>query len=315
LRVRRIRDWRGLERQTAAEWLRKMGGDTVYRVMWEPLLKGKFGPAADKISAVWIWNKLKLRGGSRGKGGAEHLAYVRGSFARVAEAMAADIIAHGGEVRCNTPVHRLTKAADGRWQIEGDWGNDEADAVIATPAPSLVAAMIAHWATPETLQRLTRIPYLANLCLVLELDRALGSTYWLNVNDPAFPFVGVIEHTNFQPSGHYGGRHIVYLSRYLPQDDALLGLSDPEVLDYAVPHIARMFPVFDRAWIQRFHVWRADWAQPVVECNYAALIPPEDGPLPGLHLCSMAQIYPEDRGTNYAVRAGRRLAARLLSEG
>ncbi len=313
LRVRRISDWRALESLTAEEWLRAMGGDRVWRVIWEPLLRGKFGRHADQISAVWIWNKLKLRGGSRGKGGAEHLAYVRGSFARVAEAMAADIRAHGGIVKTGAPVQRLTPQDNGDWLIEGEWGCASAEAVIATPAPPVVAGMISHWAPPSDLAGLTRISYLANLCLVLELDRSLGATYWLNVNDPTFPFVGVIEHTNFQDPAHYGGRHIVYLSRYLPQGDPLLSLPDAGVLDFALPYLQRMFPAFQPSWIRRHHVWRAPWAQPLVEQHYSSLIPPEDGPLPGLYLCSMAQIYPEDRGTNYAIRQGRKLAARLLS--
>ena len=49
----------------------------MYIDIWEPLLKGKFGPYAETISAVWFWNKLKLRGG-RGKSGEERLAYFRG---------------------------------------------------------------------------------------------------------------------------------------------------------------------------------------------------------------------------------------------
>ena len=313
LRARRVRDWRALEGLTAAQWLRQMGGETVYRRLWEPLLKGKFGVHADQISAVWIWNKLKLRGGSRGKGGAEHLAYVRGSFARVADAIEQDILDHGGQVLTDWPVHRLTPHGAG-WRVEGPSGNLQVDIVIATPAPALLAGMIAHWADETVQSSLTRVPYLANLCLVLELDRPLGSTYWLNVTDPDFPFVGVIEHTNFQSAAQYGGRHVVYLSRYLPQDDPLLALDDASVLEFALPHVQRMFPAFDRAWVLRHHVWRADWAQPVITRNYSAQIPPEEGPAPGLFLCSMAQIYPEDRGTNYAVRAGRRIAARVLAE-
>ena len=35
-----------------------MGGEKVYRVVWEPLLRGKFGTLADEIAAVWFWNKL-----------------------------------------------------------------------------------------------------------------------------------------------------------------------------------------------------------------------------------------------------------------
>ena len=77
-----MRDWRKLESLTAAEWLRSMGGERVYRVVWEPLLRGKFGTLAEEIAAVWFWNKLKLRGGSRGKGGEEQLAYYNGGIRR-----------------------------------------------------------------------------------------------------------------------------------------------------------------------------------------------------------------------------------------
>ena len=314
-RARMVRDWRALEGVTAADWLRKLGGDRVWRVMWEPLLKGKFGPYADTVSAVWFWNKLKLRGGSRGKTGEERLAYFKGSFARLAEETAKAILAAGGEVRTNAPVTRLERrGAD--WVAQGPWGQVTGSAVIATPAPALVADMLepAGQATPDALAMLRRIPYLANLCLVLELDRALGSTYWTNVNDPGFPYVGVIEHTNFENAASYGGRHIVYLSKYLPETDALYRMTDDQVLQFSVPHLQRMFPAFRRDWVQRFHVWRAPWAQPVVERHYSTLIPPLQGLLPGLYLASMAQIYPEDRGTNHAVREGRRIAA-LVRDG
>ena len=78
-----------------------------------------------------------------------------------------------------------------------------------------------------------------------------------------------------------------------------------------------MFPGFDTKWIRDCHVWRARYAQPVVERHYSALIPATETPLPGCSCRTMAQVYPEDRGTNYAVREGRRagreLAARLAS--
>ena len=313
LRARRITDWRALEGLTAAEWLRALGGETVWRVVWQPLMEGKFGPHADEVSAVWIWNKLKLRGGSRGAKGEERLAYLRGSFARLAEEAAAAIRAAGGEVRVGAAVTALQRE-EGNWIARGDWGAARGDAVIATPAPAVLADLLetAGQVEPGALAGLRRIPYLANLCLVLELDRPLSSTYWLNVNDPGFPFVGVIEHTNLEPAAHYGGRHVVYLSRYLPVTDPLWSMGGDEVLAYALPHLARMFPAFRPEWVCRHHVWRARWAQPVVERGYSALIPPAEGPLPGLFPASMAQVYPEDRGTNHAVREGRRVAARVL---
>lgn len=312
LRARQVKDWRALENETAADWLMRLGGKNVYKVVWEPLLKGKFGPYADHVSAVWFWNKLKLRGGSRGKSGEERLLYLRGSFARLAEATSDAITALGGTVLTSSPVQTVEPTEEGNWRVSGGWGEILSNRVILTTALPLVADMIASWADPDYLLRLRRIEYLANVCLVLRLDRSLSSTYWLNVNDTSFPYVGVIEHTNFESSAMYGGDHVVYLSKYLPHTDALYQMSDEEVLEYSVPYLKRMFPSFQESWIRNYHIWRARWSQPVVERNYSSLIPEQDGPKAGFHICSMAQIYPEDRGTNYAIREGNALAARLI---
>jgi len=313
LRVRRVRDWTDLENKTAAQWLRQIGGDNVFRVVWEPLLLGKFGPYAGDVSAVWFWNKIKLRGSSRGRGGEERLAYFKGGFAALATAVAGSIRALGGRIVTNTPVHSIDPI-DGGWSCVTADGAVLSRRVISTTALPLIAEMVRAWAPEDYVQQLERIKYLANVCLVLEMKRSLSETYWLNVNDPGFPFVGVIEHTNFEPSDTYGGNHIVYLSKYLPHSDPLYALSEEEFLEYAFPYLKIMFPALERSWIRACHLWRADWAQPVVEKHYSRLIPQSDGPFDGFHICSMAQVYPEDRGTNYSIRDGRRLGARIAQE-
>ncbi|HET7600384.1 MAG TPA: NAD(P)/FAD-dependent oxidoreductase [Gemmatimonadales bacterium] len=313
LRARRVKDWRALEELTAEEWLTRLGGREVYRVVWEPLLAGKFGPYAKEVSAVWFWNKLKLRGGSRDDRGAEMLAYYRGGFAALADRLARAVEEHGGRIRLGTPATGLV-VDDGRVTgVRAGAERVEADAVIATPALPIVADLAAPHAPPAYVERLRGIRYLANVCLVLELDRSLSSTYWLNVNDPTFPFVGVIEHTNFEPPATYAGRHIVYLSKYLPESAELWRMGDGEVLEYALPHLMRMFPAFRRDWIIRAHVWRARYSQPIVTRRYGAMVPAPETPLAGLFLATMAQVYPEDRGTNYAIRDGR-AAARLVAD-
>ena len=312
LRARRVNNWMELEEKTAHEWLRELGGENVYRVVWEPLLKGKFGPYADQVSAVWFWNKLKLRGGSRGKGGEERLAYFKGGFVGLADALAEKIRQLGGRIETSTPVSTIERV-DGGWQTNTSTGVVASERVIVTTALPLIADMVRGWASPGYVKELERIQYIGNVCLVLELDRPLSKTYWLNVNEPSFPFVGVIEHTNFERPETYGGNHIVYLSKYLPHTDALYAMSADELLAYALPYLQQMFPKMERNWIQRHHLWRARWSQPVVEKHYSTLIPADVGPKDGLHICSMAQVYPEDRGTNYAIREGRKTGKRLVA--
>jgi protoporphyrinogen oxidase len=313
LRVRRVTDWQPLERETAGEWLRRMGGRKAYEVVWEPLLRGKFGDLAADVSAVWFWNKLKLRGGSRGKGGEEQLAYFKGGFGALAERVADRIVSNGGSIELHSPVESLVVRSGRVVGIESRGRRFPTNAVIATAALPQIADLVEAHTSRAYVARLRRIRYLGNVCLVMELQRSLSDLYWMNVADPTFPFVGVIEHTNFEPSTSYGGRHLAYLSKYLPDTAPLFRMSNEEVLEFTIPHLQRMFPSFRREWIVAHHVWRARFSQPVVERHYSALIPPTDTPLSHLFIATMAQVYPEDRGTNYAIRDGRGIAKRVLS--
>lgn len=314
LRARKVKNWQSLESKTAQEWLIELGGNNVYKVVWEPLLKGKFGPYADKVSAVWFWNKLKLRGGSRGKSGEERLAYFRGGFIALANALARKIEALGGQIKVNEPVKTID-FIDGLWHVSTtEQKKITSHYVIATVALPLVADMIQTWASKEYLQSLRRIEYIGNICLVLELNQSLSETYWLNVNDQSFPFVGLIEHTNFEKIDTYGGRHIVYLSKYLPHTDKLYAMNLDELLEFSIPFLKKMFPRFKNDWILQAHLWKDRWSQPVVEKHYSQLIPDYKTPYKGLYITSMAQIYPEDRGTNYAVREGKRIGDLVAKE-
>jgi len=309
LAVRMVKDWRKLESKTAVEWLKGICGEKAYQVVWEPLLKGKFGRYAEQISAVWFWNKLKLRGGSRGEKGAENLAYFKGGFAQLANKVKEEINANGGIIHLNCGVEKVVE----NQTIYTENGEQiQFDKIILTAPLPIISKMIADIATPDYLTQINKINYIGNVCLVLQLDRSLSEIYWLNVNDPDFPFVGIIEHTNFEPTESYDGKHIVYMSKYLPTDEAMYKMADKAVLDYALPYIKRMFPKFEDDWITDYHVWREAYSQPLVEKHYSQLIPAWETPMDGVYINTMAQIYPEDRGTNYAVREGKKMAMEII---
>jgi len=313
VQARRVRDWRTLENRTAREWLLALCGATVYRVVWGPLMHAKFGDLADEISAVWLWNKLCLRGGSRDKSGAEVLLYYRGGFAALTRQVAQRLKEGGVDIRTSCRATGLAEESGRATAVLTDDGRVECDAVILTTPLPITARLLEGALPPGDITALNRIRFLANICLILRLDRSLSDLYWINVSDPSFPFAGIIEHTNFEPSQTYGGEHIVYLSRYVSAAEPLYSWSDDQYLEFALPHMQKMFPAFDRSWIKHFHVWRADYAQPVVERHYSSLIPPVTTRLGNMFIASMAQIYPEDRGTNYAIRSGRE-AGRLVAE-
>ena len=312
LQVRRIKDWRTIEHLSIREWLESLCGKSVYRVVWAPLITSKFSIYAEAVNAVWMWKKLVLRGSTRNEKGGEELAYFKGGFGRLAEAMVAAIKGAGGEVSTNEKVEGIRSVGNRLVALQTTRGEVTGHQFLFTPAFPIIADIFAGSVEPDWIESLRRVRYLGNMCLVLRLKYSLSETYWLNVNDPGFPFVGVIEHTNFDLPENYKGSHIAFLSRYLPVEDPVWTYSDDEYVDFALEHLIRMFPKMDRTWLLEHRVWRAEFAQPVTERNYSQYVPGRETPFVNAAISTMAQIYPEDRGTNYAIREGRAVAAEIL---
>jgi protoporphyrinogen oxidase len=312
--VRRIKDWHIIEHLTIREWLEPLCGKNVFKVVWEPLISSKFSRYADTVSAVWMWKKLVLRGGTRNDKGGEELVYFKGGFGRLAEKIVTSIREAGGDVRFNTKITGVNSENNRLLSLKA--GNEEiaGEQFLFTPAFPVIADIFENQASSDWLMKLRRVNYLGNLCLVLRLNRSLSDTYWLNVNDPGFPFVGVIEHTNFDAPENYRGTHMVYLSRYMSDTDPLWNSSEEDYFIYALKHLKRMFPEMHSSWVLEYKVWRADYAQPVTEINYSKYVPGAETPFENVLISTMAQIYPEDRGTNYAIREGRNIARKLLQE-
>lgn len=311
VQVRRIKDWRKIEHLSIREWLESLCGKNVYKVVWEPLINSKFSVYSEIVNAVWMWKKLVLRGSTRNAKGKEELAYFKGGFGRLSEAMVAEIKAKNGDVTFSQNVMNAKVNGD---RVEALITDDEivyGKQFLLTPSFPIIAAILQQTTNPIWISKLRRVRYLGNICLVLRLKNSLSETYWLNVNDPGFPFVGVIEHTNFDTPDNYKGTHIAYLSRYLAVEDPIWEYSDEQYFQFAMTHLKRMFPKIDTSWVVEYKVWRVEYAQPVTERNYSQYVPSSETPFSNMFISTMAQIYPEDRGTNYAIREGRRAAEEI----
>ena len=300
-----VRDYRRLPRTTAAAWLRQRMGQRVYDLVWEPQLRGKFGDHAEAIALPWFWARVHCRTTS--------LGYLRGGFHQLYTRLADQITRLGGRVELGREVTAIGRDSDGTVRVDTTAGTYRFDRLAVTfptrlflrLARDLPAAYRARWAEGPV--------HLGAHCVVLALERQLlPDVYWLSVTDPGFPFLAVVEHTNFLPVTDYGGRHLVYLGNYLPMDHPLYRQSDAEVLAAFLPHLRRLNSAFTPEWVREAWVWKAPFAQPVVTCDYLRRLPPHTTPWPNVYLANMAHVYPQDRGQNYSFRLGEKLARLVL---
>lgn len=308
LYLQRTQAWKQFERVTAAEWLRRAVGQRAFDRVWGAQLKAKFGPRFDQVAMVWFWNKVYLRTQSRKSPIAkEELGYIRGSFNVLIDRLGEAIRELGGLVQAGVGTDRLERR-DESWVVHTSEGREfTCDAVVATVPSPILASLFPE--LPEDYRaKLTGAIYQAAVTMVLQSKYALSDIYWLNIGDPSVPFTGIIEHTNFIGPEHYQGWHFIYVSKYVDRSHPYMTAPDDQLFREYVPYLRRVNPNYHPDWVERYWVFRERAAQPIITLNYSERIPEHRTPLPGLYLANTAQIYPEDRGTNYSARIGNTVA-------
>jgi len=300
-------NWQPLERETATEWTRRWFGRRLYDTIWKPMLVGKFGEENVKlVNMAWLWARLHSR--------TTTLGTYAGGFQAFLNDLAAQVQKQGAQVRLNTAVNAIRSNADGGLTIEAADGVAQYDAALNTSSPALMAKLAPE--LPDAYAaKLRALKSMGAVVLVVTLDRQLTPYYWHNLpKEAGFPFLSLVEHTNYMSAEHYGGDRIIYCGDYLDTDHEYFRLSQAELLERFLPSFKRFNPQFDRSWVRAAWLWKAAYAQPVPGVNHSHQIPDIRTPLKGLYFASMSQVYPWDRGTNYAVEIGRRTAHMLMAD-
>lgn len=312
--LRFTKPWRRLEQHLADDWLRRFYGDKIYEMIWRPMLIGKFGPHYQEVNMAWMWARLHVR--------SPRLGYFEGGFQAFIDRLTAAVEELGGQIRLSSPVDAIRSVAGGGIEVTVGGTTEIFDAGLVTTSPALLARMTPELAE-DYLGQLLNLSSMGAVVLTLALKESLlaeSGTYWLNIPatspDKAggVPFLALVEHTNYIDRAHYGGDHIIYCGDYVTPDHPYFSMSQDEIEKLFVGVLQRFNPAFRPEWVRRSWLFRARYAQPVPRLNHSAAIPDIRTPMPGLYFASMSQVYPWDRGTNFAVEIGRRAARLALAD-
>lgn len=281
-------NWQSLEKETAVSWLPRFYGQGPFQVLWEPLLLSKFGPKAGKISMSWFWARIKKRSAK--------LGYLEGGFQVLIDKLTEKIKSQGGRFFFNQEIKNLKTF-------------QKFDRIIFTIPTAAFLKIVPQLTKEEKIaqEKLGMIGAI-NLILVLKEKFLKDNTYWLNINESGFPFVAVVEHTNFIDASHYSGNHILYVGGYYPQNHRYFKMTKEQILEEFLPYLKKINSKFNYHSIINYQLFKNKYAQPVVPINYSRLIPPHRTSIPNIYLANMQQIYPWDRGTNYAIELGEKIA-------
>jgi protoporphyrinogen oxidase len=308
--------WQTLEKVTADEWMLRWYGKRVYEAVWRPILINKFGEYFDQVPMSWMWARLVAR--------SFRLGYFEGGFQTLANTLVERVQDLGGTIHFKTPVQQIIPRDDGKLSIKTAESADEPifDRCLSTVSPERMLAMVPllHDIAPGYASQIAKLKSIGAVVLVAALKKPiLKDTYWLNLpatssdkSENDIPFLALVEHTNYIDKSHYNGDHIVYMGDYVPENHPYLHQDPSEIEDIFLNELKKFNPDYDRSWVRKTWLFRAKYAQPVPFINHSKNIPALKTPVPGLWFASMSQVYPWDRGTNFAVEIGRRVASQMI---
>jgi len=300
---------------TAKDWITATMGERVWKVLWQPLFKAKFGKHWDEISMTWFFGRIKARFGHSKKGAPTgHLGYLMGSTQVMVDALEAKLKARKVRMLSSHSVKRILAENGAVTGVETKDGVEAYDQVLVTCATPLLLQMASEILPPALKADLEQFLYHGSVIAVLELKESLSPHYWLTILDDSMPFLAIIEQTKMIGPENYQGRHIMYLAKYLDTAEPFYRLGNAEVLKEYYAQLKRVFPRFDESMVIQAHVMKAEYTQPIVTMGYGSRIPPHRLPVQGLYLANMTQIYPEDRGMSYSIGLGGKVAALVMAE-
>ena len=307
--LRLTKNWRSFEKTTTEAWMRKWAGDKVFDSMWKPMLDGKFGENwADKVNMAWMWARLHVR--------STRLGSFVGGFQAFSDGFVEKLKELGVTFRFDTRVTQLSRNEAGEVQIAvADGAPETFDKALVTLSPGVMARM-----TPDLpkdyLAGLLNLNSMGAVVMTLSIKHPLSPEgyYWYNIPKQAgYPFLSLVEHTNFLKPEYFGGDHILYIGDYLEADHPNFEKTDEELKAEFLPHLKKINPAFSEDWVKKVWVTKTKYAQPVPLLNHSKNIPAIQTPIDGIYFASMSQVYPWDRGTNFAVDIGRKAAKLMMN--
>lgn len=300
--------WQHFDKLRAEDWMRRWMGARAWDAAWQFQLEGKFGAHYKEVNMAWMWARVYTR--------TPKLGYFDGGFQAFANALGDAVRKLGVQIHLGTTVESIQPETAGGFAVQvKDAPGAHYDQVLSTVGPGLMQRLTPD--LPATyLGQLSQLKSMGAVVLTVALNRQLTEQmYWISLpKREGIPLLAMVEHTNMIDPIHYAGDHLLYLGNYLDPDHRYFSMDAEQLVAEFSPYLSRFNPAFQPSWITGAWVHKAKYAQPIPPVGYLDMIPAIRTPVTGLYFASMSQVYPWDRGTNYAVELGHNVAKMMQED-
>ncbi|HMQ10079.1 MAG TPA: FAD-dependent oxidoreductase [Oligoflexia bacterium] len=299
----KLLNWKHYHHISAYAWFLKYVGKQATKIIWQPMMMGKFSDAYKTIPLAWFIGRLKQRMSSRKQSGAESLYYIMGSIENFITNLIKDLKQSNISMIYEDQIHTIESHDNSITQITTKNGLSFDDPYLILTTPSHVSADLLKTVDVQLSQTLKSIEYYHAHCMVLILKKSLSPVYWLNITDSKSPFVGIIEHTNLIPKHHYNNDHIVYLTKYSLNTDPLVTMGEDLVKKIFLQHLKKKFPGYNfNENLNTSFLFHSSTAAPVFPLNFDQRLKNCQSKIKNFHLSMMPHVYPDERSVNNAIR-------------
>ena len=307
LRCLSIRRWDHLDKIPASVWLKKWLGDNGFDVLWSRLFEYKFYNYKDKISAAWIWSRIKRLGLSRRKF-KETLGVLQGGSNKWITKLEKILREFGVKILLNHPVKKIAIERNRLKLYTSSKKIEEFDIVISTvPLPIVGKILDPNTFSSKLINKYLNQISIPCVCVILKTKKKITNNFWTNINDARFSIPGIIEFSNLSDIEPY----ITYIPFYMPKDRKEYSRPDEEFINDSIDCLLALNKEFDKSDVIDSHCSRYEFAQPISKINHFKNLPPIN-PSKNFWTIDTSIYYPEDRGVSESIDYGRNIAKKII---
>ena len=309
----KIKSWKKLEKVMVTDWLFKLSGKRTFDKIWLPLLKSKLGENYKIASASFIWAVIARMYAARQSGlKKEMFGYAGHGYKKILTHFKTFLEKKGVKILPRKHVTGIKKIDN---QLIITTRDDEychfSHSILTLPC-NRISKLVPQLNVAEK-KRLNRVEYQGVICMAVLLKRPLSGFYVTNITEEWVPFTTIIEMTALVDPKHFDGNTLVYLPRYLAQDDPDWNKSEPEIYHEFIAGLIRMYPDLSKKDILAHTFSKQRYVMPVTTLDYSdKRIPPVLTSIEGLSIVNSAQIPNGTMNINEITGHAKRMAKELI---
>lgn len=292
------------ERTTTSGLMTNLMGKRAYEVLFGEVMRKKFGKYAGNILSGFIWARILKR--------SKNLGYPEGGFQEFINHLVEVCRKNGVELMTSSPVTRVFQKEDEEVVVaKGDEILGEFDMIICTTPSQVASKTLNEVLRSEEIENLGKTKHLAAMNIILETrGKFFDTEYWISNCVTKIPALVFVQHTNFIDKSNYGSNDILYIGEYLQESSPLWSMAKDELVKIYTERLEEI--TGRRPEIVNSFQFKAKNSQPIFDREFINIVPTFQTSNKRILLANLDMTYPFDRGTNYAVLLGQKVADILI---